>query len=317
MKTNTPKKSMKRKNNKLFIYEHGVCREKLPDSIAVEGIAMFKGLMEFGKYFELVSSVREEFSGIFPFDNSNIDECLETADKALIIAPENNMTLFNITKEIERRGIENLGSSSKAIEITSDKWKLYKKLKNKVNMPETSKKTLDCQYIVKPRISCGGEGIRMGGEINDGFIAQEYVNGKNLSVSLYVGDDIHVLSINGQILDGFEYRGAIIPEKAKKETVEEAINAVQAIDGLNGYVGVDLVEADVPYVIEINARLTTPFIAFNLAYGMSYADMFVKLYEGKEINIQQKNRVMLTKSTGDGYVTYRGYSIVLKTINDI
>ena len=311
------KRNMERKSETLFIYEHGVCMEKLPDSIAVEGIAMFKGLMEFGKYFNLVSSVRDEFSGIFPFENSSLKECLERADRAIIIAPENDMILYRITQEIERTGIENLGSSSRAIQITSDKWRLYKKLRNRVNMPETSTRELDCSYVVKPRVSCGGDGIRAGGKVADGFIAQEYVRGRSLSISLFVGDDVHVLSMNRQILDGFQYRGAIVPESARNETVEEAIKAVLALKGLNGYVGVDVIEADLPYVIEVNARLTTPFIAFEHAYGISYADMYAKLSEGKKIEIRPKRKVLMMKSEGDGFVTYGGHSIVLKTISNI
>ncbi len=310
------KRSMK-KSESLFIYEHGVCTEKLPESIAVEGIAMFKSMMNFGKYYNLISFVRDEFSGIFPFKNSSFEECLENSDKALIIAPENEMILLNLTRKIEKYGVENLGSSSRAIGITSDKWKLYRKLRSKVNMPETSKRELAGRYIVKPRVSCGGDGIVHGGRVKDGFIAQEYIDGKNISLSLFVGNDIHVLSINRQILSNFEYRGAVLPENAEKETIDEAINAVSAISGLNGYVGVDMIQAEVPYVIEVNARLTTPFVAFEMAYGMSYADMFVQLSEGRYVKPEPLKRVMLIKTEGEGYVTYRGHSIVLKTISNI
>ncbi len=317
MRMNILKKRNMRKNETLFIYEHGVCMEKLPDSIAVEGMAMFRGMMEFGRYYNLISFVREEFQDTFPFRDSSFDECLENADKALIVAPENEMTLFTLTNKIEKYNVENLGSSSRAIEITSDKWRLYRKLKNKVNMPETSTNELDGRYLVKPRVSCGGEGIVYGGEIRDGYIAQEYIEGRNLSVSLFAGDDIYVLSVNRQILSNFEYIGAVVPEHAQKETVDEAINAVSAIKGLRGYVGVDMIEADTPYVIEINARLTTPFIAFEMVYGMSYADMFVQFSEGRDLKPEPLEKVMLIKSRGKGYVSYRGHSIVLKTIGNI
>ncbi len=317
MKMSTLKKRSMERNSTLFIYEHGVCMEKIPDSIAVEGMAMFRSLMDFGKYFSLVSFVRDEFSDVFPFSGSGFDECLDKADKAIIIAPENDMILYSLTKKIEKSRVENLGSSSRAVEITSDKWRLYRKLKSKVNMPETSLRELDTEYVIKPRTACGGEGIRLGGTVEDGFIAQEYIRGRNLSISLFVGDDIQVLSVNGQILDNFEYRGAVVPESAGRETVEEAINAVSCIKGLKGYVGVDVVEAEMPYVIEINARLTTPFVAFKLAYGMSYADMFARILEGRKLKIEPKRRVMLIKSDGEGYVSYRGHSIVLKTIDHI
>ena len=55
-----------------------------------------------------------------------------------------------------------------------------------------------------------------------------------------------------------------------------AKNIVESIDGLKGYVGVDLILADKVYFIEINSRLTTPYVAlrnvidFNL--GLAIVD---------------------------------------------
>ncbi|WP_456369621.1 ATP-grasp domain-containing protein [Geoglobus sp.] len=303
------------KKNRLFVYEHGTCQERLPSSIAVEGLAMFRSMLEFSKYYELVSYVRPEFSGFFQFpSNLSFSECLENADAALIVAPENDHTLLKLTKIVERSGVENLGSSSRAVEVTSDKWKTYKKLRGKVNMPETSLSELSCEYIVKPRVSCGGDGIRAGGDVPDGFIAQELIKGMAVSVSLHVGEDITVLSVNEQILDGFEYKGAVVPAEVDRAVVDEAVNAVSAIEGLRGYVGVDLVVSDVPFVIEVNARLTTPAVAFEAAYGMSYADMHAKISTGQDLEIKPVSRVMLTKGREGGYVTYDSHSIILKTI---
>ena len=302
------------RRSSLFIYEHGVCEEKLPESIAVEGLAMFKSLLDFGRYYNLVSYVRDEFSKTFSFNCSSFDQAIEMADKALIIAPESDFTLLRITKEIEKRGIENLGSSSKAIEITSDKWRTYKKLKGRVNMPLTSKSEIEGEYVVKPRVSCGGDGIRIGGKVGEGEIAQELVRGKSMSFSFYVGDDINLLSINRQLLDGFSYLGSIIPEKADRDTIDEAFNAIDNIKGLRGYVGVDAVVGDAPYIIEVNARLTTPFIAFPLAYGLSYADMHHILSSGNKLSLKAKRRVLLKKSKGKGFVSLGDYSIILKTI---
>jgi len=46
--------------------------------------------------------------------------------------------------------------------------------------------------------------------------------------------------------------------------------------GLHGYVGVDLVVSDVPYVVDVNARLTTPCIAFKDVYGIDLLDIIFK-----------------------------------------
>lgn len=304
--------------NNLFIYEHGVCGEEIPDGIAVEGIAMFKSMLYFSKYYNLVSFVRPEFRSFFSFDEGNFDSALESSDSALIVAPENDFTLYNLTERVEKAGVENLGSSTKALKITSDKWLLYKKLKGRVNVPATSKKPLGVNYLVKPRVSCGGEGIRIGGKIPEGFIAQEYVEGNHYSVSFFVHDgDIHVLSVNEQILENFEYKGAVIPADAGKDAVEEAIRAVELIEGLNGYVGVDIVSGREDFVIEINARLTTPSSVFSEVYGKSYADMRQEILEKGELKIKPLRKIMMVKGTGgDGFVNYKGHSINLKTLKE-
>ncbi|MBE8540361.1 ATP-grasp domain-containing protein [Geoglobus acetivorans] len=303
--------------SKLFIYEHGVCGEKLPESIAVEGLAMFKSMLDFSEYYDLVSFVRPEFRSFFRFGDGNFDEVLEMADHALIVAPENDWILRDLTKKIEKAGVENFGSSSKALRITSDKWELYRKLKNKVNVPETSLNKLDGEYVVKPRVSCGGDGIKKGGEVPQGYIAQELVDGKPLSFSFYVNDgEIHLLSVNEQILEGFEYRGAIIPAEYDGDAVEEAIRAVEVVEGLNGFVGVDAVAGSDTFVIEINGRLTTPSVAFKYVYGMSYAGMREMILKNGHAEFRPLRRVMLLKGKGDGYVQHGEHSIILKTIQE-
>ncbi|MCS7121194.1 MAG: ATP-grasp domain-containing protein [Archaeoglobaceae archaeon] len=274
---------MERRNNrsiKVFLYEHGTCGTEIPESIAVEGLAMFKSLY-FGlrKFCKVLCFVRNRFSFLnLPVaDISCFESFVESCDAFLIVAPENDYTLLNLTKKAEKYKKINLGSSSKALEITSDKWRLYKRLKRKVNVPRTSKKILDVEYLVKPRVSCGGSGIKLYGEIKDGYIAQEFIKGLNLSVSLAVCDEIFPLSVNEQVLVNFEYFGGVVPalvnEVVRSEVLEEALKAVEAVKGLHGYVGVDLVYSDQPYVVEINARPTTSAVAFEEVYGVSVGEI--------------------------------------------
>ncbi|WP_202319066.1 ATP-grasp domain-containing protein [Archaeoglobus neptunius] len=264
---------------KLFLFEFATCGEEIDDSIAVEGLAMFKAALNgFGKFYEINSFVRRPYTSQFGLPEGslkNLEGYLEKSDAFLIVAPEDEGLLLELTK-IGERYAENLGSSSKAISITSDKWVLYKKLKMKVNLPKTSKRPLDGTFVIKPRTSCAGEGIRFSEAVPQGYIAQEYIEGKNLSVSVIAGEDIRAASVNEQILDGFKYIGSVVParldDKTRKEVINEALKAVECIRGLNGYVGVDVVYSDMPYIIEINARLTTPVAAFERAYGITVAD---------------------------------------------
>lgn len=297
---------------RLFLFEFATCGDEVPEQIAVEGVAMFKTLLTgFSKYFEVLSFVRSEFKDYFDLPEGKLDEIesyLEKADSFLIVAPEDNYTLLNLTKKAEKY-CENLGSSSKAIAVTSDKWRLYKKLRRKVLMPKTSKKELGDRFLIKPRVSCGGEGIRFSSEIPEGYIAQEFVEGDNLSVSLIVDNDIRAVSVNEQLIKDFRYYGAIVPARIPTEKAVEvcelAMDAVEAIKGLNGYVGVDIVYSDQPYVIEVNARITTPCVAFERAYDVNVADMIVGKSPKKVVRRQKIEKGCFE----DGLVRVGNYSL--------
>ena len=288
---------------KVFLFEYATHSGISDPSILIEGLGMFKALYEgFSKFSEVHSSFNH----------------LEKSDYALVIAPEKDYILLNLTKIIEKTGVPNLGSSTKALEITSDKWLLYNKLKGKVNVPKTSLKPLDPPFIVKPRVSCGCEGIMFADSVPEGYIAQQFIKGLDLSVSLLIGDEVRVLSVNKQIIEAFEYKGAIVPFdiEEKEEVINEAIKAVECIKGLFGYVGVDIVLSTdgVPYIIEINARITTPVVLFDDVYGMNLAELLIKNYEGKSIpDFKPLKKGILRKVKGKScksYVSYNGYHLV-------
>ncbi|AGK61672.1 putative ATP-utilizing enzyme (ATP-grasp superfamily) [Archaeoglobus sulfaticallidus PM70-1] len=296
----------------VFLFEYISCGGEAEEDIVVEGLSMFKSLYTgFTKFSNVLSFVNPEYSlstmyNIPPVRNFEEDfrECCENADYALIIAPEDEGILETLTKIAEKR-CENLGSSSKAIAITSSKWLTYLRLKDRVNMPLTSKEPLDVSYVIKPERSCGGAGIDFGsGTVPDGFVAQEFVEGKNLSVSFIVGDEITPLSVNSQLLDHFKYSGALVPanigKKEEKMVVEEATEAVGCIKGLHGYVGVDVVLSDSPYIIEINARLTTPSIAFEQVYGFNLAELIYKNHAEGHLTFRSKARRVCSISKVNG-----------------
>ncbi len=304
---------------KIFLFEYATCGEETPASIAIEGAGMFKALYEgFREFLSVKSFVRPEFTEIFPFPSTenwfeDFERCAEESDYTLIIAPEDDLLLFELTKAVEKK-TANLGSSSKGVFTTSDKWLTYQAIKGKVNTPETSLKPLDPPFVVKPRISCGGEGIELSHGVPEGFIAQEFIEGMDVSVSLLVGDEIRVLSVNGQIIDNFRYKGAIVPYECGNDVIEEAIKAVEAIKGLFGYVGVDLVVSDIPYVVDVNPRITTPAILFRDVYGINLADVLIRNYEGKPIpEFRATRKLILKKYQGvskNSVLSFRGYSLV-------
>lgn len=99
-------------------------------------------------------------------------------------------------------------------------------------------------------------------------LLQDFIHGQPCSVSLISnGSKAIPISLNLQKIKfdelGFEYGGGKVPwdHPLKYEAMQVAKKAVESIKGLKGYVGVDLILADKVYLLEINSRLTTPYVA--------------------------------------------------------
>lgn len=302
----------------VFLFEYATCIGHVPDSIAVEGMGMFNSLYEEFKQLSTVYTLPNELYGASSEEwMKQFVQVAKECEYGVAIAPEDDSILLESTILLDGE-VKNLGSSSYGVYTASDKWLSYLKLNKKVNMPVTSDTPLDKPYLIKPRTSCGGEGIQKieddDSALPDGYIAQEYVQGEDISVSLLVGNDVKVLSINKQLVDNFKCYGVTIPFKANKEVVEEAIKAAESIKGLFGYVGVDMVLGDVPYVVEVNPRITTPAILFRDVYGVSTADILLKNYEDKDMpQLTSRNQLTLKKVKGehpDAFVSSSGYSLI-------
>ena len=142
--------------------------------------------------------------------------------------------------------------------------------------------TLDLDKIFKP-------GSRV--------IVQEYVEGTDVSVSLLSdGKKAIPISLNEQFVelknDKGMYFGGKLPfeSKYKQEAFDIATKAVESIDGLKGFVGVDLLinadEQDIysVYLLEINSRFTTPYVGLKKVAKFNIGETIIELADG-EINI--------------------------------
>ena len=128
-------------------------------------------------------------------------------------------------------------------------------------------------------------------------IVQEFIEGTDVSVSIISdGTTAIPISLNEQYVelknDKGTYLGGKLPieSKYKDEAFEIAKKAVEAIDGLKGFVGVDLIinadEKDVysVYLLEINSRFTTPYVGLKEIANFNIGKTIVDLIDG-EINI--------------------------------
>lgn len=167
--------------------------------------------------------------------------------------------------------------------------------------------TLDLDKIFKP-------GSRV--------LVQEYIDGVDISVSLLSdGKKAIPISLNQQFVelkgDKGTYLGGKIPfdSKYKDEAFEIATNAVEAMEGLKGFVGVDMLinndEKDIysVYLLEINSRFTTPYVGLKQISSINIGDSIIKLIDG-ELNIEDLDISL------DGEVEFRksGESLQIRRI---
>ncbi|MBM4241968.1 MAG: ATP-grasp domain-containing protein [Euryarchaeota archaeon] len=196
---------------------------------------------------------------------------------------------------------------NKETQDVDNKYKLYKKLKNKFNVPETflisdfkeASEIVysfnDKKFIIKPIFGSGGIGIKKFEDISpqsrlDGMMLQELVEGKNISSSvLSTGTEAKTIITSSQIigerefgqLEPFGYCGNIVPyfndDNKIRKTAEEVIEDLSLI----GSNGVDMVhDGDDIYVVEVNPRFQGTFECAEMILGINMVDAHLKACEG-------------------------------------
>jgi predicted ATP-grasp superfamily ATP-dependent carboligase len=256
-------------------------------------------------------------------------------DFCLPIAPEEDFILYELTRLIETEGVKVIGSNLDAVLTCSDKYQTYQALKNHLPMIDTHKVYWDevgnysnyfpGRKVVKPAdgVSCSAVQIvesfeefqRASQKIKEVssfpyFILQEWVEGESASVSLLSNGKTAIpLSLNQQkvnLKDGqMDYQGGKVPfnHPLEEEAKEMAKKGVESINGLKGYVGVDLILGEEVHLVEINSRITTPYVALCSMLNFNLGQAILESVQGKlpshvelkgEISFQKKgNRLHL------------------------
>ncbi|WP_407453642.1 ATP-grasp domain-containing protein [Methanobrevibacter sp.] len=225
---------------------------------------------------------------------SSAESCLKSSDKY-----QTYEELFNIVPQPRsfRFKIDSKGYWKRAIENLHKKWQAEDPL-------------TPLKLIIKPLMGVDCENIIFIENIEDltldldkifipgsRILVQEYIDGESISVSLISdGKKAVPISLNKQFIEltGDEglYLGGKLPyeSKYKDEAFEIATKAVEAIDGLKGFVGVDLLinadEKDIysVYFLEINSRFTTPYVGLNKIAKFNIGKTIIELIDG-EISI--------------------------------
>ncbi len=232
-------------------------------------------------------------------------DCVESADAVLPIAPETNGILESLCRTVEESGKLLLNSSAEAVAVASSKkatvdclalqgvpviptWRFG-------SHPRFSEQPL----VVKPDQGVGCQDIHIIADeaalidyvdSRDSLIewvVQPYMVGQAISMSIMVGQScVCLVGTNIQRVvqmdDGFYLLGCAVNglKSHQGELLDLAKGISEAIPGLWGYVGVDLILTEQgPVVLEINPRLTTAYVGLSQSTGMNLGAMLVQMAE--------------------------------------
>lgn len=228
-----------------------------------------------------------------------LDTLIASVDAVWLVAPETDRCLEHLAAKVERAGKVLVGPRAAAIRRASDKTRLPHRLaalglphpKTQVLWPgvneEMAARELGYPVVVKPGRGAGCSGVclaRDGQELRRAvdiarradqagpLLLQAFVPGAAASVSLLAdGRRAMALSMNAQWVRAatpFVYRGGRTPfdHPLAGRAVEAALRICEALPGLRGYIGVDLVLTESEAVIiEVNPRLTTAYLGLRSA----------------------------------------------------
>lgn len=245
-------------------------------------------------------------------------ELATKADFTLVIAPETDALLFERCQWVEHGGGRLLGPNSQAVRLTADKLEAARHLSERgIATPPcfAVHAQANCSFpaVLKPRFGAGSQAtflIQNQRELaqallkgrNEGWtgemLLQPFVAGIPCSVSFLTGErQIEPLLPASQELtsDGrFHYHGGVLPlpSALAQRVIQLGDQAVRAIPGLRGYVGVDLILGEREdyardQVIEINPRLTTSYVGLRALAKTNLAKAMIDVAEGEHLEALQ------------------------------
>jgi predicted ATP-grasp superfamily ATP-dependent carboligase len=216
---------------------------------------------------------------------------LEHCDYVLIIAPETENVLLSLSQQVPQTKF--LGCSSDAISLCGNKYLTAQCLiDNRVNTAPTLMADSwienitvysDSPVVVKPNDGAGCVDTYifskeqafsyltgLASETREKCIVQPKVEGTAASVTCFIDEKVRILNINEQFLT-LDHQQLVFQQckntpkinaMLNEEKARSLISTIsEAIDGLWGFIGVDLIiTTNELVVIEINPRLTTAYL---------------------------------------------------------
>lgn len=226
-------------------------------------------------------------------------------DLTWLVAPETDGLLAQFCQRV---GPERwVGCSPGAIRVTSGKRSTLRRLQaNGVLTPLAFHGSPDVwRWVVKPDDGAGGVATRVHDNHDDAhddcfqrsregapMTLEPWVEGEPLSLSLLCGDGCELLSINRQHIGVDEqgrlaFRGVAVnaltmADERARPLRDLAAQVHEAIPGLAGFVGIDLVwhPRRGPVVIEVNPRVTCAYVGLSAALGRNLSAELLAAHAG-------------------------------------
>jgi predicted ATP-grasp superfamily ATP-dependent carboligase len=259
---------------------------------------------------------------------NTIQEAAESSDATYIIAPETNGILKMLVEKMQENDNPSLNSTPKAIARVSDKTRLQQHAKrielptpktltfstddNKENTMQEVMDRIGFPAVFKPVDGVGCEGLslvtsknqvaaaiaRTVNLANSRFMVQELIQGLPASVTVISnGTNAAPISLNKQNISlkppkqASSYNGGTVPldNSLKEKAFDAAKKLVESIEGLKGYIGVDLIlTKKEPVVIEVNPRLTTSYVGTRKILNLNLAQTIINSTLEQKLPAKQK-----------------------------
>jgi predicted ATP-grasp superfamily ATP-dependent carboligase len=299
----------------------GCVDEPLPGSLRAEGELMLRSLVtDLAAIADVRVVTTSDFRvdlGDLPAErhlvrdrsewHATFGELLAASDALWPVAPESAGTLENLSRAALAGGRILLNSSPGAVRLAASKRATAQALAAAGidTIPtftlEDAPPTAEGAWVVKPDDGCGCQDTRFCDnldaalrwlEVRSGpqrFVLQPYVSGEPASLCALARDGMAwLLSVNRQRIivrdDCFAFLGTVVNAFADEggRCSRLARDVAQAVPGLWGFFGIDLVLAeDGPVVVEINPRLTTSYVGLGAALDCNPAALVLDLVDAK------------------------------------
>ena len=217
--------------------------------------------------------------------DENINLVLPSGDSDLIF--------FSKNKEyLKKMGVNVFMSDEESINICLNKWKFYKKCKDRFPLPKTFKGS---NFFKKPIIGSGSRGCELI-TFNSNEIISEYLPGQEYTIDVLCDMDSNPLVVvprkRLKVKAGVSSQGEIIENKF----IEKSCFDICKFLKLKGPICLQMKEDSdgIPKFIEINPRWGGSSYFTTLA-GVNFIELILKLISGNKININKPKKIKVIR----------------------